>query len=52
MHRKLKLSEMTKEAAARIQSATARKNDGVVPKESFAARAQAAAVENERRDKE
>lgn len=34
---------MSKAAAARIQSATAKSNDGVVPKGSFAARAQSAA---------
>ncbi|AZQ84265.1 hypothetical protein EKO29_09675 [Colwellia sp. Arc7-635] len=35
---------MTAAAAARIQSATAKANSGVVPKGSFAARAQAAAA--------
>ena len=35
---------MTPAAAARIQSATAKANGGVVPKGSFAARAQAASV--------
>ncbi len=30
---------MTKEAAARIQSVTAKANDGKVPKDSFAAKA-------------
>jgi len=34
---------MSKAAARRIQSATAKKNNGVVPKDSFAARAQATA---------
>jgi len=34
---------MSKAAAARIQSATAKSNGGVVPKDSFAARAQSAA---------
>ncbi|OOF00358.1 hypothetical protein BZG77_00430 [Salinivibrio sp. IB643] len=33
---------MSKAAAARIQSATAKSNGGVVPKGSFAARAQSA----------
>ncbi len=37
---------MTQAAAARIQSATARTNNGVVSKGSFAARAQAAAASN------
>lgn len=35
---------MTAAAAARIQSATAKTNGGVVPKGSFAARAQSAAA--------
>lgn len=34
---------MSKAAAARIQSATAKSNGGIVPKGSFAARAQSAA---------
>ena len=34
---------MSKAAAARIQSATAKSNRGIVPKGSFAARAQSAA---------
>ncbi|BDA41185.1 probable uncharacterized protein DDB_G0289245 at N-terminal half [Coccomyxa sp. Obi] len=38
---------MSKEAAARIQSATARKTGGEVPKGSFAARAQSAADRHE-----
>lgn len=37
---------MTPEAAARIQAATAKANGGQVPKDSFAARAQAAAAHN------
>jgi hypothetical protein len=37
---------MNQEAAARIQSATAKANSGQVPKESFAARAQSAAAAN------
>ena len=38
---------MDKEAAARIQSAEAKKNDGKVEKGGFAARAQSAADKNE-----
>ena len=38
---------MTKDAAARIQSAEAKENDGKVVKGGFAARAQAAAARNE-----
>ena len=37
---------MSKAAAARIQSATAKSNGGVVPKGSFAARAQSAASQS------
>lgn len=37
---------MNREAAARIQSATAKANGGEVPKESFATRAQSAAAAN------
>ena len=37
---------MTKEAAARIQSATARTNGGAVPKGSFAAKASSVAAKN------
>ncbi|MEO2069028.1 MAG: hypothetical protein ABGX27_05895 [Desulfurobacteriaceae bacterium] len=37
---------MTPEAAARIQSATARANGGITPKGSFAAKAQSAAAKN------
>ncbi|GGW57759.1 hypothetical protein [Alishewanella tabrizica] len=37
---------MTKAAAARIQSATAIKNDGLVPKGSFAAKATSVAAKN------
>jgi hypothetical protein len=33
----------TKDAAARIQSAVAKRNDGQTPKDSFAARAQSTA---------
>ena len=40
-------TEMDKEAAARIQSAEAKKNDGKVEKGGFAARAQSAADKNE-----
>ncbi len=37
---------MSKAAAARIQSSTAKANGGVVPKNSFAAKAQANAAKN------
>lgn len=37
---------MTKAAAARIQSATAKINGGIVPKGSFAAKASSAAAKN------
>lgn len=37
---------MSKAAASRIQSATAKANSGAVPKGSFAARAQSAAAGN------
>ena len=40
-------TEMDKEAAARIQSAEAKKNDGKVEKGGFAAHAQSAADKNE-----
>lgn len=39
-------TKMTTESAARIQSSTAKANNGAVPKNSFAARAQAAAANN------
>lgn len=38
---------MTKEAAARIQSATAKANNGIVPKDSFAATAMSIAAKAE-----
>jgi hypothetical protein len=38
-----KSTPMTKEAAARIQSATAKKTGGTVPTDSFAAKAQSVA---------
>ncbi len=38
-----KPTKMTTKAAARIQGATAKKNGGVVPKGSFAAKAQSVA---------
>ncbi|MCX7743731.1 MAG: hypothetical protein N2167_04110 [Flavobacteriales bacterium] len=41
-----KNKKMTPEAAARIQSATCKKNGGITPKNSFAARAQRAAAKN------
>ena len=41
---------MTKEDAARIQSAEAKKKDGKVEKDSFAARAQRAADTNVNKD--
>ena len=37
---------MTTKAAARIQSSTAKQNNGTVPKGSFAAKAQKAASKN------
>ncbi|RUM50012.1 MAG: hypothetical protein DSY47_02670 [Hydrogenothermus sp.] len=37
---------MTPDAAERIQSATAKANGGVVPKGSFASKAQSAAAKN------
>jgi len=39
-------STMTRAAASRIQSATAKANGGAVPKGSFAAKAQSAASKN------
>ena len=41
------MTPMTKEDAARIQSAEARENGGKVAKGSFASRAQSAAAKNE-----
>jgi hypothetical protein len=41
-----KKTPMTTKAAARIQSSTAKQNNGTVPKESFAAKAQKAASKN------
>jgi hypothetical protein len=41
-----KTNKITQQDAARIQSATAKKNGGIVPKDSFAARAQRAASKN------
>lgn len=41
-----KSTPMTQSAASRIQSATAVKNGGSVPKGSFASRAQSAAIKN------
>lgn len=43
------VTPMTEAAAARIQSATAKANGGPVPKGSFAARAQRAAVKSGKR---
>jgi hypothetical protein len=43
---------MDKEAAARIQAAEAKKGDGGVDKDSFAARAQSAAAKNEAGDED
>lgn len=40
------MSKMTKEAASRIQSSTAKNNNGQVKKGSFASRAQSAASKN------
>tara|TARA_R110002012_G_scaffold18262_1_gene67355 strand:+ start:1554 stop:1703 length:150 start_codon:yes stop_codon:yes gene_type:complete len=39
-------SPMTQQAAQRIQSATAKANGGIVPKDSFAARATSVATKN------
>jgi hypothetical protein len=39
-------TRMTSKSAARIQSATAKRNGGKVPKNSFASRAQSAAAAN------
>ena len=39
-------TKMTPEAAARIQSATAKSNGGTVPKGSFSSRASSAASKN------
>lgn len=39
-------TKMTPEAAARIQSATAKSNGGTVPKGSFSSRASSAAAKN------
>jgi hypothetical protein len=41
-----KKNKMTPSAAIRIQSATAKNNSGVVPENSFAAKAQSAAATN------
>lgn len=41
-----KSKPMTKIAASRIQSTTAKQNNGAVPKNSFASRAQSAAAKN------
>lgn len=41
-----KATPMTPKAAARIQSSTASKNGGSVPKGSFASRAQSVATKN------
>ena len=42
---------MTQKSAIRIQRATAKNNGGVVPKNNFAGRAQAAAARNTRSGK-
>ena len=42
------MKKMDKNAAARIQSAEAKKNGGMVSKGSFASRAQRAAAKNEK----
>jgi hypothetical protein len=41
-----KNTPMTPDAAARIKSATTKQNGGVTPKDSFATRAERAAVKN------
>ena len=45
-----KKTPMTTDAAARIQSSEAKKNDGKVEKGSFPARAQRGAAKNEAKD--
>lgn len=42
---------MTPEAAARIKSAEAKKDGGITPKDSFPARAESAAVKNQKEGK-
>jgi hypothetical protein len=42
----MKKTPMTKEAASRIQSTTAKSNGGEVPKSSFSSRASSAASKN------
>ena len=44
-------TKMTPEAAARIQSATAKSNGGTVPKGSFSSRATSAATKNSEKNK-
>lgn len=44
-------TKMTPEAAARIQSATAKNNGGIVPKGSFSSRATSAAAKNSGKNK-
>lgn len=46
---KASTTPMTRDAAARIQSGTAKAHDGRVPKGGFAARAQRVAAKNEAR---
>ena len=45
------MGKMTPEAAARIQSATAKSNGGIVPKGSFSSRASSAAAKNSGKNK-
>ncbi|MBZ7984409.1 hypothetical protein AVBRAN12647_07965 [Campylobacter sp. RM12647] len=47
-----KENAMDKEAAARIQSSEAKRNGGIVSKDSFAARAQRAANKNSNKKRE
>ena len=46
----VKTTPMTKAASARIQSATAKQNEGQTPKGSFAAKAQSVASKNSQKE--
>lgn len=48
MSSKKTFSQMTTKSAARIQSSTAKNNGGIIPKESFATRAQSSAAKNKK----
>lgn len=45
------MGKMTLKDAARIQSATAKSNGGIVPKDSFSSRASSAAAKNSGKNK-